>query len=374
MEYDLFQDGLSRFNESDFQAAGLSSTDREVIEFMAQQELGHITMLSNILGDQAPQQCSYIYPYTSVREFIDFCQKLTRFGESGANGVLAHLDSREAASLLAQAVTVEARQQLIFRQFEGLFPMVEWFEPGIPQSWAWTLLAPFISTCPENQTRLVWQNFPTLLVVNQPNPWNLGFTSNSSSTSSPSPSLEPSQTTFSLQPSGSKPTPGLTFNQTSGPNAPAGPGVSVPKTSNITRPDSACGATVSKHRPIPLTFPGRRVLLQWDSPGVPIGPNNSYVTGTEANNSAKYVVWVSQLNVTYTDLFVDNSTSSDPAANSTGSRGYTNQPNLETYQGDPAINGTIFIAITDSDPALSPFNLSLINPHVIAGPALYQAG
>lgn len=40
---------------------------------------------------------------------------------------------------------------------------------GIPQSWHWTLLSQYISSCPENNTRVVWQNFPNLNVVNQPN-------------------------------------------------------------------------------------------------------------------------------------------------------------------------------------------------------------
>lgn len=373
---------------------------------MAQQELGHVTMLSNILGEHAPQQCTYIYPYTNVKEFIDFCQKLTRFGEAGVYGFLAHLDSREAATLLTQSITTEARQQLIFRQFEGLFPMVEWFQLGIPQSWAWTLLAPFISTCPENQTRLIWQNFPTLLVVNQPNPWNTGITANSpsgqnqsfgsstatsssqssdsstatssSQTTDSSESSEPTQTPASSQLSGLNQTAGFIFNQSSGANDTVGPGVSIPRTpkgSNSTNSTSNCGVTVSKIRPLPLTFPGRRVLLQWDAPGRQVGPNNSYIATTQTEaGSARYVIWVSQLNVTYTTLTIDNSTNGTAITNSTGGRGHTIQPDLETYQGDPAINGTIFIAITDSDPALSPFNLSLINPHVVAGPALYQAG
>ena len=59
---------------------------------------------------------------------------------------------------------------MIFRQFDGLFPMPVWFETGIPQSWAWTLLAPYISSCPANTTRLAWQNFPALTIDNQPNP------------------------------------------------------------------------------------------------------------------------------------------------------------------------------------------------------------
>lgn len=70
---------------------------------------------------------------------------------------------------------------MIFRQFEGLFPMPvsnpfstdvhiltsvqEWFIPGITQSMAWTLLAPYITSCPENNTHLAWQSFPSLNIT-----------------------------------------------------------------------------------------------------------------------------------------------------------------------------------------------------------------
>jgi hypothetical protein len=304
---------------------------------MAQQEVGHATMLSNILGAEAPQQCSYVYPYNNVLEFVDFCQKLTRFGESGVYGFIAHLDSREAATLLTQSITTEARQQMIFRQFEGLFPMPVWFEVGVPQSWAWTLLAPFISSCPANQTRLVWQNFPALSILNQPNP----FTDSAGTSSN------------------------VSINGTSGLNQTTGPGVNslrIPNNAPVGS-NSSCGAVASSSQFSSLSFPGRQVALKWETRGKTVGPNNSYVTSTQAS-SPKYVVWVSQLNITYTPLRV--------VGNGTG--GYTTQPDLQTYQGDPAINGTMFIAITDDDPFLTPFNISLINSHVVAGPALYQAG
>lgn len=339
LELDLFQDGLRRFSEADFKAAGLNAADRDLIAFMAQQEVGHATLISNILGAEAPQQCAYDYPYTNVNEFLDFCQKLTRFGEAGVYGFLAHLDSREAATLLTQSVTTEARQQLIFRQFQGLFPLPVWFEVGIPQSWAWTLLAPYISSCPSNQTRLVWQNFPALRILNQPSVATAGKTGGNST--------------------------GLNNTISSGTNV-----VKSPNGSSGSNSSSDCGATVTSDIGA-LSFPGRQVALQWETAGKEVGPNNSYVTSTQAK-TAKYVVWVSQLNVTYTPLRVANITRNS-TGNSTG-LGYTSQPSLETYQGDPAVNGTMFIAITDDNPVLTPFNLSLINPHVVAGPAIYQAG
>ena len=313
---------------------------------MAQQEVGHATLISNILGAQAPQQCQYNYPYTNVKEFLDFCQKLTRFGESGVYGFLAHLDSREAATLLTQSITTEARQQMIFRQFQGLFPMPVWFEVGVPQSWAWTLLAPYISSCPTNQTRLAWANFPGLTILNQPSLSGAGGTVKSNAT-------------------GLNSTTGQGLNSTTGQGNTLGPGTNVANASsasNSSNWNSDAGALVTPNKYTPLSFPGRSVALQWENPGKSVGPNNSYVTSTQAGGSAKFVAWVSQLNVTYTPLQVS------------GNRGYTIQPDLETFQGDPAINGTMFIAITDSDPFLTPFNLSMINPHVVAGPAVYQAG
>ena len=330
IELDLFQYGLERFSAKDFEEAGLNAADRELIAFMAEQEVGHATLISNILGAAAPKQCTYNYPFTTVQEYLDFCQKLTRFGESGVYGFLAHLDSREAAILLTQSITTEARQQMIFRQFEGLFPMPVWFEVGVPQSWAWTLLAPYISTCPSNQTRLVWENFPALTILNQPTLADAGKDNN-----------------------------GTAWNNT------ISSGTNVANATNDENPNAkngASGASVTPEGYSPLSFPGRRVDLEWEMPGKAVGPNNSYVTSTQAG-TAQYVAWVSQLNVTYTPLIGVNGTS-----------GYTIQPNLETYQGDPAVNGTMFIAITDSDLFLTSFNLSMINPHVVAGPALYQSG
>jgi rubrerythrin len=58
IELDLFRDGLKRFSAEDFKAAGLNAADRDLIEFMAEQEVGHATMISNILGAEAPQQCA----------------------------------------------------------------------------------------------------------------------------------------------------------------------------------------------------------------------------------------------------------------------------------------------------------------------------
>lgn len=335
IELDLFHNGLATFTVDDFVAAGLTSEDRSLIEFMADQETGHATLLTNMLGEAAPVQCTYDYPFTTVREFVDFNQRLTRWGESGVWGFINHLDSREVGQLLAQSIATEARQQLIFRQMSGLQPMPVWFEAGIPQSWGWTFLAPYISSCPENITRLAWQNFPALHVLNNANinrfsPNDTGL-------------LE------------------VTGNRTSDPSisTPTLPEDQSCEHLNVT--GVGCGPAITHNRSEPLSFPGKKVLFQWEDPGAAVGPNNSYITSTSAGTPA-YVAWVSQLNLTYTDLTVTGANT-----------GFTYQPDSFVYAADPAGNGTMFVALSDSDLFLTPFNLSMINPHVRAL-GLYMAG
>jgi hypothetical protein len=333
IELDLFHYGLSTFSEADFQALGLGAEERYLLQFMADQEVGHATLITNMLGAEAPVQCSYNYPVKDLREYIDFSQKLTRWGESGVYGFLNHLDSRAAGQLLLQSITTEARQQMIFRQFEGLFPMPVWFEVGIPQSWAWTLLAPYISSCPTNQTRLVWQNLPSLHILNQPNPARInGSQAFNETTGGYANSLNTTEV-------------GLKSSQ-SCINATVG---------------EDCSASISRNRTNPLSYPGRQVFLEWDQPGSLVGPNNSYVTNTTAGKP-RYALWVNQLNATYTRL-----------ENIRGNSAYTFQPNTTTFAGDPAVNGTMFLAITDEALFVTPYNLSMVNPHVNAL-ALYQAG
>ncbi|KAI1785773.1 ferritin-like domain-containing protein [Ganoderma leucocontextum] len=295
IELDLFEYGLAKFPVSEFEAAGLNADDRFLIQFMADQEVAHAKLLTNIIGQGvAAQRCTYSYPFETVRDFVDFCQKLTRFGESGVYGFLEHLNSRAAANLLLQSIATEARQQMVFRQFEGLFPMPVYFEPGISQSMAWTLLAPYITSCPENNTRIAWQNFPALTILNNPN----------------------ASTLYSLQVNG----PAITHN-----------------------------------RSHPLSFPGYVLSLKWESPGQPVGPDRSYTTNTSAGLPA-YVAWVSQLNTTYTKLTLTGENS-----------GTTVQP------FDDVISGTMFVAVVDAATYVTPHNISMLNEHIVAGPAIYQA-
>lgn len=125
-----------------------------------------------------------------------------------------------------------------------------------------------------------------------------------------------------------------------------------------------CGPAISQNKSIPLSYPGRPIQFSWGNVNETVGPNNSYVTSRSAlADEPRYAMFVSQLNATYV-----------PLVNVSGTSGAAIQPNMSTFEGDPAVNGTMFVVLTSQNPYLTPFNLSMINPFVYAGPVLYQAG
>ncbi|KAL5485073.1 RDS1 [Sanghuangporus weigelae] len=306
MELDLFNFALQRFNSDEFAATGLGPNDEALIAFMASQEVGHATALTNILGEKsAAKPCNFSWPVKTVPDFIDLSQRITRIGESGVFGFLNKLNSRSSAQILTQSISTESRQQLIFRQWEGLFPMPVWFEPSITQSMQWTLMAPYFTSCPASNPKIKWNNFPALNITNS-----------SSAHQFSHPAIAP--------------------------NVSAG-----------------------------LSSPGQTVHFSFEAPGKAVGPNSSFVTVTNTTGSPRFAAWISQLNVTYTEL-ADVSVG---RGNETGTAS-TIQPGGTVFQGedDPIVNGTMFIVLTDSNPFVTPFNVSELDAHVVAGPVVYQSG
>ncbi|KAI0074649.1 Rds1 protein [Panus rudis PR-1116 ss-1] len=300
LELYLFHQGLATFSAQQYADDGLTAADLHLIEHMANQEVGHSTMITDILGPhRAAKPCNYSFPFNTVQEFFDLSRKVTRVGESGVFGFLQHLNSRPAGQLLGQAIATESRQQQIFRQYQGLFPQPFWFIPAITQSMTWTLQAPYLTSCPSSNPQVEWQIFPTLNVTNAPNPNVLS--------------------------DGSIPRPAISTNRTT------------------------------------ISVEGQQIRLAWDSPGKNVGPDLAYTT-TSMAGEPKFVAWISQLNLTYT-----------PLTNVSGNTGVTTQPGGEIYGNNTfsTVNGTVFLLVTDSDLFVTPYNLSMIEPHIVAGPALY---
>lgn len=289
-----------------------------------------------------PQKDVTILIRLKLYEFVEFSQKLTRWGESGVYGFMSHLDSRAAASLLIDSITTEARQQFVFRQFQGLSAMPYEFIVGVPQAFAWTLLAPYITSCPAKNPKIDFQNFPGLQVTNGPN-------STSDATHS-WPAVSVINNTLTQ--------PGRKVEfKWEDPGQYVG-WVPVEDAPNINYTNAGLynGSTVSE-------FNGT-VPLRDNSSGISTNP--LYKTFTFVDGPPKYAAWISQLNTTYTELHdvdADKNTA------------WAIQPNATVFanSNDTIVNGTVFIVLTDEQIPITPFNITQINGHVVAGPVLYQA-
>jgi hypothetical protein len=124
LELDLFHRGLAQFSPEEFEASGITPDQQFLLEYMGDQEVGHAQMFIDMLSPgNASKPCTYAYPFQTVPEFLEFSDRITRVGESGVLGFLAHLDSRASANLISESITVESRQELVLRQMLGLFPM-----------------------------------------------------------------------------------------------------------------------------------------------------------------------------------------------------------------------------------------------------------
>jgi len=303
IELDLFNYGLKAFSDAEWEEAGVTADYRGLIQYFANQETGHAQLLTDILGPGAAKQCTYNYTgaFTDVRSYLNFNQQLTRWGESGVWGFLAMLNSRPIMQLLSQSIATEARQQMGFRQLTGSPAVDVFFEAGIPQSWAWTLLAPWIQSCPEENPLVRWSNYPALTVVNNP----------------------------TLAYAGSK-------------------------------------AAVQTNRTA-LTQPGDVIQFTWDAPGKTVGPDGQYIT-VKTGGDPRYAVFLQSYNATFVELTM------------TGERSATARvPSAVVFDtpiasSGPSINGTAFAAIVDEKMDLTPYNFTLITKHMVAGPAIFQAG
>lgn len=163
----------------------------------------------------------------------------------------------------------------------------------------------------------------------------------------------------------SEPFPGIPVNRTEpGPLPLPFPGIPIP--GNRSEPRPTLG---NRSDSASIPFSRREVSLAWDLPGQSNADGERGLrTRRTSAGDPKFVAWVSEFgNAVFTELFdIDNQS------------GQTIRPEPETvppFGNTTQVNGngTMFLFITDVNLIqLAPANISLLNDHIVAGPALYE--
>jgi ferritin-like protein len=122
----LYRQGVDRFANQDFVAAGFDPTVRTYLQRIVENEETHVSFLTDTirgLGGQPVGAAQYNFPYNTVPEFLGLAVQIETVGLGAYTGSAQYLIDH--ADLLTAALTihgVEARHLSYFRLLNGIVP------------------------------------------------------------------------------------------------------------------------------------------------------------------------------------------------------------------------------------------------------------
>ncbi|KAH8111740.1 ferritin-like domain-containing protein [Phellopilus nigrolimitatus] len=166
LEVAFYQEGLAKFDEAAFEAAGLPPFARGRFEQISVNEQTHERVLTEILGPNATQACTYSFPLSDPKAFAAMSAIFEGVGTAAYTGAANLLSDpthvTEAASILA----TEARQAAwVESAVNKENPWSTPFETPLDMNQAFSLAAGFIVSCPSTNPVLPAMAFPVLNVT-----------------------------------------------------------------------------------------------------------------------------------------------------------------------------------------------------------------
>jgi len=110
LESAFYTKGLGQFNNHAFEKAGFSSFIRGRLNQIAEHEATHVKLLEEKLGKDAPQPCTYDFPFTDPKSFVALSSALEWGGTSAYLGAIGLLSNPEDVTLAGSILATEARQ------------------------------------------------------------------------------------------------------------------------------------------------------------------------------------------------------------------------------------------------------------------------
>lgn len=163
IEKQFYSQGLQQFDESAFASAGFAPIVRQRFQQIAEHEATHADLLTKVLGDQAPQPCTYTYPYTDVKSFADLSQIFEGVGTSAYLGAAQFITDKDNLETAGSILTTEARQAAwVASSVNSDTPWSGAFDVPLGFNQVTTLASPFIVSCPASNPTLPFKAFPGL--------------------------------------------------------------------------------------------------------------------------------------------------------------------------------------------------------------------
>lgn len=142
----------SRTSQKLSEAAGFKPGFRDGVGLTAQQEGEHVTTLTNLLSSNgvAPiPECTYMFPYSDPKSFVDLANMVTSVGIGAyLGGAMLLMDDPMLLTEAGSILTVEARHDAFLRAGVQGSPFPNPFDTALSALWAFNLAQEFIVQCP----------------------------------------------------------------------------------------------------------------------------------------------------------------------------------------------------------------------------------
>ncbi|KFX92082.1 hypothetical protein O988_07434 [Pseudogymnoascus sp. VKM F-3808] len=167
LEDNFYRQGLEKFTEAQFVAAGFDATFYANIKKVSSDETEHVKYLTAGLtaaGAKPVEACTYNFPLTDVKTFIATASVLEGVGVSAYLGAAADIMSKAYLTAAGSILTVEARHSSYIRAGLKQTPFAAPFDTPLTLDEVYTLAAGFITSCPATNAKLPVKAFPALML------------------------------------------------------------------------------------------------------------------------------------------------------------------------------------------------------------------
>ncbi|TWU71432.1 hypothetical protein ED733_002318 [Metarhizium rileyi] len=165
LEDTFYREGLAKFSEQDFAAAGFDSTFYNNIKRVSGDEKDHVDFLTSALkaaGVTPVAECKYDFGYKDVKTFLATASVLEGVGVSAYLGAAADIMSKTYLTAAGSILTVEARHSASLRSGLKQVPFPQPFDTPLSINEVYSLASQFITSCPKENPALPVKAFPKL--------------------------------------------------------------------------------------------------------------------------------------------------------------------------------------------------------------------
>ncbi|KZZ90838.1 hypothetical protein AAL_07064 [Moelleriella libera RCEF 2490] len=168
LEDTFYRQGLAKYSQQDFAAAGFDSTFYNNIKKVSADETTHVSFLTTALkaaGVAPVAECTYNFGYNDVKTFLATASILEGVGVSAYLGAAADIMSKTYLTAAGSILTVEARHSSYIRSGLQQVPFAQPFDAPLSINEVYSLASQFITACPDSNPMLPVKAFPKLAVA-----------------------------------------------------------------------------------------------------------------------------------------------------------------------------------------------------------------